>query len=92
MATLAVHVTPQSGRDEIVGWRGSELGVRVTAAPEAGKANIAVCKVVAAALGVPKSSVRVSRGGTARHKVLVIEGVGEEAVRAAFGEPDAALF
>ncbi len=39
MARLAVHVTPKSGRDEVVGWRGSELAVRVTAPPEGGKAN-----------------------------------------------------
>lgn len=92
MTTLAIHVTPKSGRDEVVGWRGSELAVRVTAAPEAGKANAAVGKVIASALGVPKTSVRVVRGETARHKVLEIDGVGEQDVAAVFGQPDAALF
>lgn len=92
MATLAVHVTPKSGRDEVVGWRGSELSVRVTAPPEGGKANKAVCKVVAGILGVPKTSVRVLRGDSARHKVLEVEGLGEAELRNAFGEPDAPLF
>ncbi|NTU71747.1 MAG: DUF167 domain-containing protein [Coriobacteriia bacterium] len=92
MATLAVHVTPKSGRDEVIGWRGGELAVRVTVAPEGGKANAAVCKVISAALGVPKSSVRVARGDTSRHKSLAIDGVSAEAVRDAFGEPDEALF
>jgi uncharacterized protein (TIGR00251 family) len=92
MATLAVHVTPKAGRDEVAGWRGSELSVRVTAAPEGGKATAAVCKVVAAGLGVPKSTVHVLRGDTSRHKVLDIASVEEADIVAAFGAPDSALF
>lgn len=92
MLTLAVHVTPRSGRDEIVGWRGSELAVRVTVAPESGKANAAVCTTVASALRVPKSSVQVARGKTARHKVLEIAGVTHDDLLAAFGRPDSPLF
>lgn len=92
MAVVRVHVTPKSGRDEIVGWRGDELAVRVTPPPEGGKATAAVCKVVAQALGVPKSAVRVVRGDTARHKALEIEGVDEAGVARAFGEPDSTLF
>ncbi|MBI5230699.1 MAG: DUF167 domain-containing protein [Coriobacteriales bacterium] len=89
---LAVVVTPKSGRDEVSGWKGSELHVRVTAAPEGGKATAAVCKVIAKALGVPKSSVRVLRGEVSRHKLLEIEGVGQADLSAALGEPDPGLF
>jgi uncharacterized protein (TIGR00251 family) len=92
VADLAIHVTPRSGRDEVVGWRGAELSVRVTVAPEGGKANAAVCIVVAKALHVPKSAVRVVRGDTARHKILRIESVDDAALRDAFGEPDDSLF
>jgi uncharacterized protein len=92
VATLAVHVTPRSGRDEVAGWRGSELSVRVTTAPEGGKANAAVCKVIASALGVPKTSVHVVRGETSRHKVLDLADVGDADVSTAFGCPDDALF
>jgi uncharacterized protein (TIGR00251 family) len=92
MADLAVHVTPRSGRDEVVGWRGAELCVRVTVAPEGGKANSAVCVVIAKALHVPKSSIRVVRGGAARHKILRIDNVDDAAVHDAFGEPDESLF
>lgn len=46
--------------------------MRVTAPPEGGKANAAVCKVLAKALGVPKSRVRVVRGDTARHKSVEV--------------------
>ncbi|MHB1341106.1 MAG: DUF167 domain-containing protein [Coriobacteriia bacterium] len=90
--TVRVHVTPKSGRNEVAGWRGGELSVRVTAPPEGGKANAAACEVLAAALGVPKSAVRVTRGDTARHKTIVVDGVGETEALAAFGEPPEALF
>lgn len=49
-----------------------EVQVRVTAAPDGGKANKAVCKVVAASIGVPKTAVSVVRGQTSRHKQLSI--------------------
>lgn len=92
MVTLAVHVTPKAGRDEVAGWRGSELSVRVTSAPEGGKANSAVCKTIAALLGVPKSSVSVTRGETSRHKMLTIDGIDEARVRAVLGSPEETLF
>jgi uncharacterized protein len=92
VATLSVYVTPKSGRDELAGWRGNELHVRVTSAPEGGKANAAVCKLVAAGLGIPKSSVSVLRGETSRHKILEAKGADEVDVALLCGGPDAALF
>ncbi|MDO8880691.1 MAG: DUF167 domain-containing protein [Coriobacteriia bacterium] len=89
---IAVHVTPKSARDEVAGWRGGELSVRVTAPPEGGKANAAACRVIAAALGVPKGAVRVVRGEASRHKQVAIDGVGEAEARAAFGAPQEGLF
>lgn len=87
-----MHVTPKSGCDEVVGWRGSELSVRVTSAPESGKANAAVCIVVAKRLGVPKSSVRVIRGDVSRHKILEIMSVDDAHIAEEFGAPDDSLF
>lgn len=77
-AIIAVHVTPRSGRDEVSGVRADAAGadevcVRVTAPPDGGKANKAVCKLVAEALGVPKSRVGVASGHTARRKRLSVE-------------------
>jgi len=75
-----------------VGWRGAELWVRVTAAPEAGKANSAVERTIAKAMGVPRSRVSVVRGQAARTKTLEIEGVDEAEVAGALGTPDPGLF
>jgi uncharacterized protein (TIGR00251 family) len=71
-----VKVTPRTNNDEVVGWCSEaceELSVRVTAAPEGGKANAAVIKTLARSLGIPKSSIEVVRGSTSRHKVLSFE-------------------
>lgn len=87
MFRIAVHATPKASREEVAGWRGSELSVRVTVAPEDGKANAAVCKVVARALGVAPSRVKVVRGEASRHKVLEVDADPERLV-AAFGVPD----
>lgn len=86
---IAVHVTPRSLRDEVAGWRGSELSVRVTVAPEGGKANAAACAVIARSLGIPKSAVHVARGDTSRHKQLEVEGVTAADITRVFGEPPA---
>lgn len=92
MARVTVHVTPRSGRDEIIGWRGGELAVRVTAAPDGGKANAAVEKLIANTLSVPKSSVSVVRGHTARIKSIEVSGVEQAYVDEVVGHPDEPLF
>lgn len=79
-ARITVRATPRSGRDSIAVGAGGVLSVHVTAAPDEGKANAAVCRVVADALGVPKTAVTVVRGRAARVKTLEIAGLSEEQV------------
>ena len=59
--------------------------IRVTAPPVDGKANDALCRLVAKAAGVPPSRVSVVRGRSARDKVVRVEGVEIDALRAALG-------
>lgn len=75
--TIAVHVTPRASRDEVLGVRlldegAREVEVRVTAAPDKGAANKAVCKLLAKELGVPKTQVCVKRGESSRHKLIEV--------------------
>lgn len=76
---VPVRVIPRARRDELAGLRDGRLLVRVTAPPVDGKANAAVCGLLARAAGVPKSAVTVVRGDTARDKVVAIDGVADEA-------------
>jgi uncharacterized protein YggU (UPF0235/DUF167 family) len=57
--------------------------VRVTALPVEGKANEALCRLIAKAANVAPSKVTVVRGHTARDKVLEVEGVEPDELRAA---------
>jgi len=58
------------------------LIARVAAPPVDGKANAALCKLLAGAAGVPPSRVSVVRGHTARDKTVRFEGVDEPTLRA----------
>jgi uncharacterized protein YggU (UPF0235/DUF167 family) len=50
------------------------LRVRVSAVPDKGKANASVVALLARALGVPKSAIRVASGETARMKTVAVIG------------------
>lgn len=76
-AYIAVHVQPKASKSEVVGLETSgdkpEVRIRVTDPADKGKANKAVCRLVADALGLPKSAVRVASGETSRHKRLEVD-------------------
>ncbi len=76
---LRVRLTPRGGRDALEGIAAladgsAVLKARVRAAPEKGVANAALEKLIARALGVPKSSVSVVTGETARTKMVRVAG------------------
>jgi uncharacterized protein YggU (UPF0235/DUF167 family) len=62
------------------------LHVRVAAAPVEGAANAAVAIVIAEALGIAPSRVRVVTGSTSRQKVVVVEDLDPAALRARWPE------
>lgn len=80
--TLRVRLTPRGGRDEVRLLDDGSLAVRVAAPPVEGRANDALCKVVAKALGVAPSRVRIVRGARSREKTLSVEGIDAADVRA----------
>jgi hypothetical protein len=85
LADLRVRLQPRARRDEIAGERAGAVVVRVSAPPVDGKANAALCTLVARAAGVAPSRVSVVRGHAARDKLLRVEGVDDAALRAALG-------
>jgi uncharacterized protein (TIGR00251 family) len=84
-ADLAVRLQPRARRDEIVGERDGRVVIRVTAPPVDGKANRALCRLIARAAGVAPSNVTVVKGQTAREKVVRVEGLDATALRGALG-------
>jgi hypothetical protein len=77
-ARIRVRLTPRAARDEIAGWRSDVLRVRVTAPPVEGRANAALERLLANALGLPGSAVRVVSGQRVREKTVAIDGLTQE--------------
>jgi uncharacterized protein len=82
-AEISVRLQPRAKRAGVAGERDGRILVRVTAPPVDGKANAALCELIADRVGVPPSRVKIVRGHTARDKVVRVHGVGGAAVRAA---------
>ena len=72
---IEARVTPRASRTSIEGIRCGRVLVRVTAPPVDSAANDAVVALMAGVLDVPKRAVRVVAGGTARNKVIEVDGV-----------------
>ena len=80
MNNFPVKVQPKASRDQVVGYRDGVLQLRVTAPPDKGRANAAVVALLADALGLAKSRVRIVRGQSSRDKVLTVESLTPEDV------------
>jgi hypothetical protein len=87
MSELRIRLQPRARRNEIVGERDGAVLIRVTAPPVDGKANEALCRLVAKKAGVAPSRVTLLKGHTARDKTLDVDGVDIAALRAALGLP-----
>jgi uncharacterized protein (TIGR00251 family) len=81
MADLAIRVQPRAKRTEVAGERGGAVVIRVSAPPVDGRANEAVCRLIAERAGVPRSAVTVVRGQTGRDKLVRVDGLSADAVR-----------
>jgi uncharacterized protein (TIGR00251 family) len=84
-AQITVRVQARARRDEIVGLRGDAVVVRVTAPPVDGRANRAVCRLIAKRAGVAPSQVAIVRGERSRDKLVRVEGVDPAALRWGLG-------
>lgn len=75
VSTLTVRVIPQQSNDEVVGWQGKTLKIRVTAAEEGGQANKAVIELLSSTLGLRPHQVQLKRGHYEEQKTLSIAGL-----------------
>ncbi len=71
---VTLRVTPRADRTEVLGRRADGvIAVRVTAAPADGKANAAVIKALADALGTRPSGLILVSGHTGRDKRVQVD-------------------
>jgi len=67
-----VHVQPGAKRTEVAGLHGERLKIRIAAPAVDGRANAALEAFLAAALGIARAAVTVSRGERSRQKTVAI--------------------
>ncbi len=82
MTHITVRLTPRGGRDAIDGWDGDTLRVRVASAPVDGRANEALVRLLAKALGVAPSRLGFVSGAPSRVKIIEVDGMSSEEIRA----------
>ena len=72
---LRLRVSPGADQSEIVGRYGVGWKVRVAAAPERGRANEAVIRLLAEALDVESGALALVSGSASRDKVVELRGL-----------------
>ncbi len=77
---LAVKAVPGAKRDQVAGVLGTRLKVRVVAPPEDGRANRAICELLARELGCKSRDVEVVQGHSNPEKTVRIAGVAASVV------------
>jgi uncharacterized protein YggU (UPF0235/DUF167 family) len=73
---LRVRVSPGGSRTAVVGRQGDAWKVRVAEAPERGRANEAVLRLLADTLALPRAAVTLVSGHGGREKIVELTGVG----------------
>jgi uncharacterized protein (TIGR00251 family) len=86
MSRIAVKVTPNAKKSEVIGWvdagdGGEALRLKLKAPPIDGKANKELVVFLAKTFGVPKSAVSILHGEKSRLKSVEIEGLNEPEIR-----------
>ncbi|NCG55982.1 MAG: hypothetical protein GWP35_03675 [Proteobacteria bacterium] len=69
---LSVRAIPGASRNSTGEIRQGAMVVKVTTAPEKGKANHTICEVLSGTLGIPKSRIRLLRGEQSRRKTFLL--------------------
>lgn len=82
-ARISVRVKAGARRDEFLELREGKLFAYVREPPLEGRANRAVCRLLAKRLGVGPSRVTIARGERAREKVIEVEGMDQATLDAA---------
>ena len=77
-----VRARPRARKSRVAGERDGALVVELAAPPVDGAANSALVEVLAVSLGLARRSVTLVRGETSRTKLVEVEGVTAEDVRA----------
>jgi hypothetical protein len=74
---LEVQIIPNAGKNQIAGWHGGRIKIKIKAPPVDGKANEELVRYLAEALGVHRRDIVIERGETGRSKTISIAGMSD---------------
>ena len=77
---LPILAQPKARRNAVTGIHDGRLKVAVMQAPEKGKANAAIVKLLAKSLGLKRSQLELIAGATAQRKTIRVAGVSAESL------------
>ena len=72
---LQVRVLPNAARNEITGYSGDVLHIRISAPAQRGKANHELVALLSRRLKINKGSIDIVKGRTSRNKIIAIDGL-----------------
>ena len=81
---LQIKASPNAAKDEIQGWLGNSLKVKIQAPPTDGKANERLCTFLAEKLCLSRGAVVLISGTSSRQKRLSVRGLSDQQVRERF--------
>jgi uncharacterized protein (TIGR00251 family) len=70
---IAIKAIPNASKDEIVGWLGDAIKIRVRQPPENGKANRNICLLLANHLKISEKNITIVAGSTSPRKTIAIQ-------------------
>ena len=82
---ITVQVQPNARQNEVVGFEGGVLQVRVAAPPVKGRANRELIEFLSRLFAVRKSNITIEKGMTSRRKTLAINGLSEDEIAQRLG-------
>ncbi len=85
---LPIHAQPGSRRNGVTGVHDGRLKVAMTQVAEKGKANQFLLKLLAEALGIPVSQLRLTAGSTSPRKTVLVTGLSAEEIRQRLNPPN----
>jgi uncharacterized protein (TIGR00251 family) len=72
---IALHIHPRAARNQILGFVNNTWRLKIAALPAKGEAYRELVSFLSVILGIPKSSMDIVSGHTARHKIMTITGL-----------------
>jgi len=72
---LPVKIQPNSSKNEIAGFEGEVLKIRIKAAPEKDKANLELIRFLSKKFNISRSDITIIKGRTSRKKMLQLENI-----------------